>query len=345
MRIWIDLANSPHVPLFRALSAEFIARGHEVIFTARRFAQTVEMAEACGLRATVIGEHGGKKLAGKGSNLLWRAWELARWARGRRIDLAVGHNSYAQIVAARALGIRCATMMDYEHQPANHLAFRLAHRVIVPAAFPCAALRRCGASPEKVRHYCGIKEDVYLADWEPNPRFADELQRAFGIAPHEILVVARPPARDALYHRFENALFDALLAELGARKQVRVILIARTAEQRAVYARRFAPSNIIVVERALDGLNLIAAADLVISAGGTMNREAAALGVPALSVYAGRWAAVDDFLMREGRLQRISTRAEIENLSLRKRSAAAPPRRCREVRAQVVELVLGAAKS
>lgn len=345
MRIWIDLANSPHVPLFRALSAEFGARGHEVLFTARRFAQTVELAEAFGLSVTVIGEHGGKKLAGKGSNLLKRTWELARWARRRRIDLAVGHNSYAQIVAARALGLRCVTMMDYEHQPANHLAFRLAHRVIVPVAFPEQALRRFGATPDKVRRYHGIKEDVYLADWEPNPGFADELRRAFEIEPQEILVVARPPARDALYHRFENALFDALLEELRARKHVRVILIARTAAQRAMYDERFSSSNVIVAPRALDGLNLIAAADLVISAGGTMNREAAALGVPALSIYAGRWAAVDDFLIRQGRLQRISTRAEIESLPLCKRSTTTTPRRCREVRAQVAELVLEAAKS
>src|SRR5437763_41973 len=136
MLIWIALANSPHVPFFGALGPEFAARGHEVLWTARAFAQTVELAERAGLAPDVVGGHGGRGLAGKGSNLVGRAAALARWARGRAIDLAVSHNSYAQIAAARRLGIRAVTLMDYEHQPANHLAFRLATRVIVPRAFP-----------------------------------------------------------------------------------------------------------------------------------------------------------------------------------------------------------------
>ena len=128
MKIWVDLANSPHVPFFRALAGEFGARGHEVRVTAREFAQTVELAEAAGLRPEVVGGHGGGRLSGKAGNLVGRAWALARWARGRRFDLAVGHNSYSQVLAARALGLRGVTLMDYEHQPANHLAFRLASR-------------------------------------------------------------------------------------------------------------------------------------------------------------------------------------------------------------------------
>ena len=342
MRIWIDLANSPHVPLFRALRAELEARGHETVFTARRFAQTVEMAESSGLCATVIGQRESGKIAVKGSDLFKRAWQLMRWARGRKIDLAISHNSYAQILAARSLRIPCATMMDYEHQPANHLAFRLAHRVIVPRAFPEEALRRFGAH-RKARRYDGIKEDIYLADWEPDQRFAEEL-RAFGIRGEDKLIVIRPPARGALYHRFDNELFDELLERLSARSDVKVILLARTTEQRAHYAERFGGSNVIVTERALDGLNLIAAADLVISAGGTMNREAAALGVPAASIYAGRWAAIDDLLVREGRLRRISTREELGALRVEKRPAGIAPRRAHAVRKQVVDLLLETVK-
>ena len=59
MRIWIDLANSPHVPFFRALIPEFGARGHQVEITARDFAQTVELAMNAGLMPHVIGGHGG----------------------------------------------------------------------------------------------------------------------------------------------------------------------------------------------------------------------------------------------------------------------------------------------
>src|ERR1044072_1403208 len=161
MRIWIDLANSPHVPFFHALIPKFTERGHTVEITARDFAQTVELAMKAGMMAHVIGGHGGGSITGKAGNLLGRASALPKWARARGIDLAVSHNSYAQIAAAAALGIKSVTLMDYEHQPANHLAFRLASRVIVPRAFPDASLAKYGASARKVKRYDGTKEDVY----------------------------------------------------------------------------------------------------------------------------------------------------------------------------------------
>jgi predicted glycosyltransferase len=339
-RIWIDLANSPHVPFFRALAAEFRARGHEVETSAREFAQTVELAESAGLAPTVVGRHGGGKLSGKAGNLVGRAWELSRWARGRGFDLAVSHNSYSQILAARLAGLRAVTLMDYEHQPANHLAFRLASRVIVPGAFPSDALMRFGARAAKVRRYEGIKEDVYLADFAPDQRFAATLRERFGVdARSDTLVVVRPPAREALYHRFENELFDELLARLLASPRVKVILLARNEAQRESLAARFSSENFIAPREALDGSNLVAAADLVVSAGGTMNREAAALGVPAATVYAGRWAAVDEQLVREGRLKRISTREDLQSLRVEKKPHATP-RRASGVRAAVAGLIL-----
>ena len=336
MRIWIDLANSPHVPFFRALVPEFERRGASVLMTARDFAQTIELAQAAGLVATVIGGHGGRALAGKAGNLVGRAAALSRWARGREFDLAVSHNSYAHVAAARLLGIRSVTLMDYEHQPANHLAFRLASRVVVPRSFPEEALRRYGARARKVRRYQGTKEDVYLADFEPDPRFAETLA-ALGVSAADVTVVVRPPARDALYHRFENELFDELLARLSSRAGVKVILLARTEAQRETYASR---PNLILPRAALDGANLIAASDLVVSAGGTMNREAAALGVPAATIYAGRWAAVDEELVREGRLRRISTREDLDALPVEKKREARA-RRASDVRAEVVDLILG----
>src|SRR5882762_10961317 len=188
MRIWIDLANSPHVPFFRSLTNEFISRNHEVVVTARDFAETVALAETAGFAPEVIGGHGGGKLSGKAGNLVQRSLALARWARGRNLDLALSHNSYSQILAARALSLRSVTLMDYEHQPANHLAFRLASRVIVPRAFPESALRRYGASRGKVKRYKGTKEDVYLADFKPDPGFAQTL-RGIGVMPEDVLVV------------------------------------------------------------------------------------------------------------------------------------------------------------
>jgi len=337
MRIWIDLANSPHVPFFRALIPEFVARGHQVEITARDFAQTVELAMNAGMTPHVIGGHGGGKLTGKAGNLVGRAAALRKWARDRGFDLAVSHNSYAQIAAAAALRIRSVTLMDYEHQPANHLAFRLASRVIVPRAFPAGDLKRFGASMRKVKRYDGTKEEVYLAEFAPDPAFAEAL-RKLGVASEDVLVVARPPAREALYHRFENELFDELLARLSEQSNAKIILLPRLSAQRTEYEERKWP-NVIMPQEALDGANLIAAADLVVSAGGTMNREAAALGVPAASIYAGEWAAIDEELVKEGRLQRISARAEIESFTVQKKQSV-HPREARGVRAEIVKLIL-----
>jgi predicted glycosyltransferase len=337
MRIWIDLANSPHVPFFRPLAEEFKERGHEVEVTARDFAETVVLARAAGFTPEVISGHGGRALAGKAGNLVRRAWALRAWAHSRAFDLAVSHNSYSQILAARALRLKSVTLMDYEHQPANHLAFRFATRIIVPRAFPDAALTRYGAHGPKVKRYNGTKEDVYLADFEPDPSFADSL-RDLGIGREDVLVVVRPPARDALYHRFENELFDELLQRLSAHPLTKVILLPRNDSQRAMYGEK-ASAKLILPEHALDGPNLIAASDLVISAGGTMNREAAALGVPAATIYAGDWAAIDEALVREGRLTRISTPEDLVNLPIEKK-AQAQPRRALGVRGEVADLIL-----
>ncbi len=337
MRIWIDLANSPHVPFFRALTPEFVARGHQVEITARQFAQTVELALKAGMTPHVIGGHGGGKLTGKAGNLVGRAAALRQWARDRGFDLALSHNSYAQIAAAAALGMRSVTLMDYEHQPANHLAFRLAWRVIVPRAFPASELKKYGASMRKVKRYEGIKEDVYLADFTPDPDFAATL-RKLGVTSEDVVVVARPPAREALYHRFENELFNELLSHLSSRPGVKIILLPRSDAQRAEY-QAYESTNVIIPGDVLDGANLIAAADLVISAGGTMNREAAALGVPAASIYTGNWAAIDEALVSEGRLQRISSREDIEALPIAKKKGL-NPRRAIQVRKQVAAMIL-----
>jgi predicted glycosyltransferase len=339
MRIWIDLANSPHVPFFRSLANEFIRRDHEVVVTTRDFAETVQLAEAAGFAPQVIGGHGGGKLSGKAGNLVLRALLLARWARGRDLDLALSHNSYSQILAARALSLKAVTLMDYEHQPANHLAFRLASRVIVPRAFPEAALSRFGAAAAKVKRYEGIKEDVYLADFRSDPEFARQL-RALGIGASDVLVTVRPPASEALYHRFENELFDQLLAFLAAMPSVKIVLLPRNDSQRQAYSAR-AGSQLILPPAPIDGSNLIAHSDLVVSAGGTMNREAAALGIPAVSIYLGEWAAIDEELVKEGRLRRISKPEDLRDLPIRKRESA-NARRAVHVAGAVADLILEA---
>lgn len=333
MRLWIDLANSPHVPFFRPLVDRFTAAGHQVEITARDFAETLPLAHAARLDPQVIGKHGGREMSGKASNLMNRALSLASWARKRRFDLAVSHNSYSQIVAARMLRIKTITLMDYEHQPANHLAFRFASRIVVPASFPASALRRFGARVGKVRRYHGTKEDVYLAGFQPDPAFSARLCE-LGVNPDNVLVLMRPPAVDALYHRFQNTLFDEALTMLLRNENVRVVLLPRNEAQRALYS-----TKAIVPAAPLPGADLIAASDLVISAGGTINREAAALGVPAASIYAGKWAAVDEQLVKEGRLLRITDTADLHALRVEKKPAASP-RRSAAVIEEILEFIL-----
>jgi len=337
MRLWIDLANSPHVPFFKALASRFVERGHEIETTARAFAETVPLAKAAGFNAQVVGAHGGRQVSAKAGNLISRAWSLATWARRRKFDLAISHNSYSQILAACALRIRRVTLMDYEYQPANHLAFRFASRIIVPASFPARRLRRYGASVGKVRRYHGTKEDVYLADFHLNPAFAKELCE-LGVRPDNVLVLMRPPAHDALYHRFQNKLFDEALALLLEHGNVQVVLLPRNETQRATYSAK-AADRLIIPAQPLDGANLIAASDLVISAGGTINREAAALGVPVASIYAGQWAAVDEDLVKEGRLQRIASSEDLRKLPVQ-RKVSSKPRRAIAVLDEVVRLIL-----
>ncbi len=338
MRIWIDLANSPHVPFFNALLKPIAERGNEILITARDFAETVELAALTGLKAETIGAYGGRALSRKAGNLLQRARALKRWARDLSLDLALSHNSYSQLVAARMLGLRSVTLMDYEFQPANHLAFRLATRVIVPAAFPTDSLRKFGAHSEKVCRYDGTKEDVYLADFQPDPDFRERLN-ALGVGIEDVLVVMRPPARDALYHRFENDLFTELFEWICSQPGVRIILLARNASQQQAYAG-CAGTRVILPQQPLDGANLIAASDLVVSAGGTMNREAAALGVPAITTFAGKWAAIDEQLVRENRLVKVTSLEDVEKVTIRKKLAP-DPRRAVKVKAQVVDLILG----
>jgi uncharacterized protein len=336
MRLWIDLANSPHVPFFKALIDRFISQGHGVEITAREFAETVPLAQTAGFKPHVVGVHGGRAVSAKAGTIMSRAWALARWARRRNFDLAISHNSYSQIIAARALGIKSVTLMDYEYQPANHLAFRLTSRVIVPTSFPATRLRHYGARAGKVRCYHGTKEDVYLANFQPDPTFGARLCE-LGVNPDNVLVLMRPPAHDALYHRFQNALFDEAVAMLLTNENVQVILLPRNEGQRSAYSAK-AGKRLIIPAAPLDGANLIAASDLVISAGGTINREAAALGVPAASIYAGKWAAVDEELVNEGRLQRISDATELRNLSIEKKQTA-NPRRSVDVIDEVVRLI------
>jgi predicted glycosyltransferase len=305
MRVWIDLTNSPHVLVMRPVIDVLRADGHEVHVTARDFAQTLALCERFGIEHTAVGRHRGGKLAAKGLGLVQRSGALARWARRHgRFDLALGHGSNDVTVAAALLRIPCSTTFDYEWATVQHTVnCRLAQAVVVPEAIPPERLARYGASARKLHRYEGLKEEYYLADFEPDPAVLEELQ----LDPAEPIVVVRTPPVVSLYHRFEHDTFGAVLQKLRD-EGVQSVVLPRTPEQRAELS---AAGGFTIPERAIDAQSLIAYADLVISAGGTMNREAVALGTPVFSSFEGRLGAVDEQLIAEGRLKLLRDPAEV----------------------------------
>jgi predicted glycosyltransferase len=294
MRVWVDLGNSPHVALFGEVVDELREQGHDVLLTARDHAQTVDLALTRWPDVVVIGGRSPKGFGGKAAALGGRARELARLLRSERPDAALSHGSYAQALAAARLRVPLVTMMDYEHQPANHLSFRVARRVIVPKVFPLPALRRFGARDRKVLRYSGFKEQLYLARFRPNSDVVAEL----GLDPQKVIVVMRPAPEGALYHRMANDYFDRLLGDVRRNPAIQVVLLARNGAD----AIRYGFGGVVVPSRPVDALSLVASADVMIGGGGTMTRESALLGTPTYTVFIGRAAAVDAELMRLGLL-------------------------------------------
>jgi uncharacterized protein len=318
MRVWVDITAPPHVLVFRPLLELLRARGDEVEVTAREHGETLPLLALHGIDATVIGRHGGRSRAGKLATMATRLGALVRWARGRRFDVALAAASHHLPLAARTLRIPSSTTFDYEFATVQHqLACRAANVVLVPEVIPSDRLERFGARPPKLRRYPGLKEEYYLADFEPDQSVLEEL----GLEPARVVVVVRTPSDFATYHRRTSPLFPALLQRLGRSEEAQTVVLPRTAGHREQIRSLGLPA-LTVPERAVDAQSLIALSDLVVSAGGTMNREAAALGVPVYTTFGGRLGAVDEALVREGRLRQLADPAAIE---LRKREAAARP--------------------
>jgi predicted glycosyltransferase len=315
MRVWIDLTNSPHVLVMRPVVQLLERDGHEVSVTARDFAQTLGLLRRLEMAYTAIGHHRGERLAAKAVGLAERSAALTRWARRHGpFDVALGHGSNDVSVASALLRIPSATMFDYEWAAVqHHVNCRLARAVVVPAAIPAQRLDRYGAKG-KVRPYEGLKEEYYLADFEPDAAVLEELE----LDGERPIAVVRTPPEVSLYHRFENDLFAGVLERMrqdaALPRGVQPVLLPRTEAQREQLrgVRGFK-----VPEQALDAQSLIAHADVVISAGGTMNREAVALGTPVYTTFEGRPGAVDERLIAEGRLRRLRDPAELD---LRKRT-------------------------
>jgi uncharacterized protein len=301
MRIWFDMTAPAHPVVFRPVIERLQRAGHEVEVTARDYAQTLPLLDRLGIPYTAMGRHGGASRVRKLAALAGRTRSMRRHGR-RGFDLAVAHGSNDLALAAASLRIPAVNTFDYEFAiQQHHIGCRLARRVLTPDAIPAQRLERFGAGPEKLVQYPGLKEEYYLADFTPDEQVLQDL----GVDRERVIVVLRPPPDVSLYHRKSNRLFPAVLAALGQREDVHAVVVPRTEHQRA-YVRSLDFPSLIVPDTAIDAQSLIALADLVVSAGGTMNREAVALGTPVYTIYGGRLGGVDEQLIRERRLRPLT---------------------------------------
>lgn len=321
-----------HVLVLRPIIERLRERGHTVEVTSRDYAQTQALLGLHGMEHTPIGRHGGASRLRKAARLGARSTGMLRFGRGRSFDLALAHGSNDLAIAAKLLGVPEANMHDYEYAVTQHrIGCRLARRVMFPDSVPAERLRRFGVTAEKLFPYPGLKEEYYLYDFEPDP----EVLSGLGVDTGRVVVIVRPPPDVSLYHRKSNPLFPRVLQRLGHDAGVHAVVLPRTAEQRR-FIESLALPSLIVPPGAVVAQSLVALADLVVSAGGTMNREAAALGTPVYTTYGGRLGGVDEALIRSGRLRPLTDPRAIE---LRKRSAEAQPtRRNPEL---LVETILG----
>jgi uncharacterized protein len=297
-RVWVDLTNSAHVVVLRPLVELLETGGHEVTLTARPLSHTTELLEDWGHPYTVIGQHGGASRLGKALAATSRAAQAFMFARGKSFNYGLAHGSTDLPPVARVFGIPNTTMFDYEWARLQHeLNCRLATRVLVPDAIPAERLAPYGARPPKLVRYPGLKEEYYLADFEPDESVLGKL----GLERERVLAVVRTAPSYALYlGGSENELLPRVLRRL-LDQGAQVVVLARTDEQRRALGGL--DPTLVVPERTIDGRSLAALADVVVSAGGTMIREAAVLGTPVWSIFEGRLGAVDEQLVAEGRVR------------------------------------------
>ena len=320
--VWADLTNPAHVIVLRPLVELLEARGHEVTLTARPLSHTTELLDDWGHPYTAIGQHGGAGKLGKAMAAGSRTAQAFAFARGKGFDYGFAHGSTDLPPVGRLLRIPNTTMFDYEWATVQHsLNCRLATRVLIPDAIPAQRVAGYGARPPKLVRYPGLKEEYYLSGFKPDESVLDEL----GIDSSRVVAVVRTAPSYALYlGGSENDLVPRVLQRLIG-EGAQVVVLPRTDEQRQAL-RRLDP-GLVVPERAVDARSLAALADLVVSAGGTMVREAAVLGTPVWSIFEGRLGAVDELLVSEGRVRLLRDPAElvVEKVTAREPRGARDP--------------------
>jgi hypothetical protein len=326
MKIWIDLDNTPHVPFFKPIIRELEKRGYAVVVTARDAFQVCELANRVGLSYTQVGRHYGKNRLLKVCGLGWRSLQLLPFVWRERPALGLSHGSRAQILLCNLIRIPTVMVTDYEHAQTPPLVrprWEIVPEVLFHEKLHCKA-------KERTRTYHGIKEDVYAPEFKPDPSLRQQLH----LESSDIVVTVRPPANEAHYHNPESeTLFVYFMNRAYSTPGLKIVLLPRNKHQEAQirtgWPQWFKGSKVIIPREAVDGLNLLWHSDLVVSGGGTMNREAAALGVPVYSIFRGKTGAVDRQLQAEGRLTLIDRIEDVDSkiiLAPRKKNVRPDPR-------------------
>ncbi|MEO5930589.1 MAG: DUF354 domain-containing protein [Candidatus Kapaibacterium sp.] len=312
-RLWIDLDNSPHVPLFAPLIRQLRREGWDIRITARDFAQTLDLVDQLKIDAVAVGAHAGRSKLKKLANLPVRAFQLMRAVRDFRPQIALSHGSRTQALASRLLGIPQIVMFDYEWTEMSILK-RFATHLVCPAALTPERLTASGIGVEKVSWYHGFKEEMYLPEFVPDPGF----RASIGVGEERRLITIRPPGLIGNYHdpRSEE-ICRTILARAATDPANYLVILPKTRLERQLVDSAL-PANpaagVLIPERALPGLQLLHYSNLAISGGGTMNRESALLGVPTYSIFTGHRAAIDEELARRGLLRFIGAPEEIDQI-------------------------------
>ncbi len=342
-KIWIDLDNSPHVPFFAPIIEELQKRNYSVVVTARDCFQVRELADLFHLNYKLIGHHSGKSKLRKLTGLCLRALELIPTILREKPDLAVSHCSRSQLIASTFCRIPSFFLGDYEFATPWVLIYPTWH--MRPEVIPDATLPR---SPSRNLKYPGIKEDVYVPRFVPDPSIRSQL----GLQQDDIVVTMRPPAREAHYHNPQSdELFEAAVEYLSKKPELQLVVLPRNDKQ-AMWLRErwpdlFSAGKMRIPEKVVDGLNLIWHSDLVISGGGTMNREAASLDVPVYSIFRGKIGAVDQYLSKTGRLALLQSVEDLQTriLPVRRRRPTRPQDSNSAALSRIVEQMVASMES
>ena len=319
-KVWIDMDNTPHVPFFTPIIRQLRARGCLVILTVRDAYQTRQLADLFNLDYHRVGKHYGKHRLLKIAGTCIRSAQLVGFIRRIQPHLAIAHSSRSLTIAAAVLRVPSLQIIDYEFIASAGVARPT--WLMVPEIIPSSRL-----NAERVLTYPGLKEDVYVSTFVPDSSLPAQLQ----LTDKDLVVTVRPPATEAHYHNPESdKLFETVMDLLGITASAKIVVLPRNARQeefvRSRWHQLLCAGKVIIPANALDGLNLIWHSDLVVSGGGTMNREAAALGVPVYSIFRGEIGAVDRYLANSQRLVLLESSEDVRaKLVLQKRVRSSRP--------------------